>query len=183
MLATSPWEQVEENVFEKFLHLLWTFFGNTSGNWAARVWPVSQNCILRIYKIILRKKLFWKTNEIFHHSQTLSRKFSASCRVFRRGCWNSNLRVQGNILTQNGSPSKFFSILDAERFFWTILEKKVAELSKLDSQFQWKLTGENLLENLQSVNFWKSSGKSSAGCRKKNPRGFQAAFYLSIGTF
>ena len=33
----------------------------------------------------LWKKLFWKTIEIFHLFQTLSRKFSASFRVFRRG--------------------------------------------------------------------------------------------------
>ena len=122
-LPTSPWGHFEENLFEKFLHLLWTFFQINSGNWAGKVWPACQNCIHRIYKIILKKKLFWKTNEILHHFQTLSRKFSASCRVFRRGCWNCNLRVQGNILTKNSFISIFFSILDTERFFWPILAK------------------------------------------------------------
>ena len=46
-----------------------------SGNWAGKVWPACQNCILCIYKIILKKKLFWKTNENFYPFQTLSRSF------------------------------------------------------------------------------------------------------------
>ena len=95
--------------------------------------PVKTAFIVSIKSIW--KKLFQKTNESFHHFQTLSRKVSASCRFFRRVCWNSNLCVQVNILTKNGSLSKFFSSLDTERFFWPILEKKVAEMSKLDSQF------------------------------------------------
>ena len=85
-LSTSPWEQFEENSFEKFLHLLWTFFRIISGNWAGKLWPPCQNCILHIYKIILKKKFFWKTNEVFHHFETVSRKFLASCPVFWRGC-------------------------------------------------------------------------------------------------
>ena len=44
----------------------------------------------------------------------MSRKFSASCRFFRRGCWNCILRVQGNILTENSFISKFFF------HFWTL---------------------------------------------------------------
>ena len=43
----------------------------------------------------------------------------------------------------------FFSFLDTEHFFWANLAKKVAELSKLDSQFQWRLSGASLLQNLQ----------------------------------
>ena len=56
LISTSPWELFEEETFEKFLHLLWTFFRIISGNWVGKSWPVSQNCILRIYGIILRKK-------------------------------------------------------------------------------------------------------------------------------
>ena len=103
--------------FWKVLHLLWTFFQINSGNWAGKVWPACQNCIHRIYEIILKKKLFWKTNEILHHFQTLSRKFSASIPVFRRGCWNCNLRVQGNILTKNSFISIFFQFWTLSNFF------------------------------------------------------------------
>ena len=52
LLSTSPWELFEEKVFEKFLHLLWTFFQIIFGNWAGKVWPACQNCIHRFYKII-----------------------------------------------------------------------------------------------------------------------------------
>ena len=60
----------------------------------------------------------------------MSRKFSASCRVFRRGYWNCILSVQGNILTRNSFISNFFSILDTERFFWPILAKKSSGVVK-----------------------------------------------------
>ena len=121
-----------------------------------------------IEKFFEKKKLCWRKNKIFYHFQTLSRKFSASFRVFRQGCWSCFLRVQNNILTKNSFISNFFfHFWTLSDFFWPILAKKVAELSKLDSQFQWNFSGETLLENLQTNNFWKSSGKSSAGCRKK----------------
>ena len=113
------------------------------------------------------KKLFWKTIEFSHHYQTLSWKFPASFRVFRRGCWNCILRVQGNILTKNSFFSIFFSFLDTEQFFWPILAKKVTELSKLDSQFQWILSGASLLQNLQFVFSWISGANISSGCPKK----------------
>ena len=74
-LSTSPWEQFEENVFEKFLHLLWTFFRIISVNWAGKVWPACENFFFCIYRNILKKKLFWKTNEFFCPFQTVSRKF------------------------------------------------------------------------------------------------------------
>ena len=118
-----------------------------------------QNCILCIYKIFLMKKLFWKTNEIFHHFQTLSRKFSASCRVFRRGCWNCILRVQGNILAKNSFNSKFFFNFGHWAIFLTNSRKKLAELSKLDSQFQWRFSGASLLQNLQNVIFLNTERK------------------------
>ena len=97
LLSTSPWELFEEFFVERFLLFLWTFFQTISGNWAGKVWPACQNCILRIYKIILKKKLFWKTIQFFHLFQTLGRKISASFRIFRRGCWSCILRIQINI--------------------------------------------------------------------------------------
>ena len=36
LLSTSPWEQFEEVFFEKFLHLLWTFFRIISSKWARK---------------------------------------------------------------------------------------------------------------------------------------------------
>ena len=131
--------------FWKVLHLLWTFFRIIFGFWAGKVWPASQNCFFCIYKIILKKELFSKTNEIFHSFQTLSRMFSASCRVLRRGCSNCILRVQGNILKKNGSASKFFSYLDTEQYFWSILKKNIGNVK----------TGFSV------------SMEISAGCRKK----------------
>ena len=172
----------EEFSFEKFLLFLWTFFQIISGNWAGMVWPACQNCILRIYKIILKKKLFWKTIEIFHHFQTFGRKISASFRVFRRGCWSCILRVQNNILTKISFFPVFFSLLDTERFFWPILAKKLSELSKVNSQFQWKLSGESFLQNLQTVIFLNNERKGFGWLSEKSQRGFQPAFYLSIGT-
>ena len=68
--------------------------------------------------------------------------------------------------------SNFFFIFGHSEFFWPILAKKVAELSKLNSQFQWKLSGESFLQNLQIVFVWISSGKLSAGCPKKVRRAF-----------
>ena len=79
----------------------------------------------------------------------MSRKFPASFRVFRRGCWNCILRVQGNILAENSWISICFFIFGQWAIFSTNSRKKVAELSKLDSQFQWRLLGASLLQNLQ----------------------------------
>ena len=149
------------------MHLLWTFFRIISSNWAGKVWPACQNWIHRICEIILKKKSLLENKWNFSSFQTLSKKFSASCRFFRRGSWNCIRRVRGNILTKNSFFSKIFSFLDTERFFWPILAKKVAELSKLDSQFQWKLSGESFCETYKLLFFWISSGKISAGCPKK----------------
>ena len=67
LLSTSPWEQFQENFFEKFLQLLWTFFGSFPVIGQEKPLSDCQNCIHCIYKIILKKKLFWQTNENFHH--------------------------------------------------------------------------------------------------------------------
>ena len=67
--------------------------------------------------------MFWKTIELFHHFQTLSRKVSSSCRDFRRGCWNCILRVQGNILTKNSFFSNFFFIFGHWAFALTSSRK------------------------------------------------------------
>ena len=133
-------------------------------------------------KSVWEKKLFWKTNEFFQHFQTLRENFSASWRVFRRGCWNCILRVQNNISLQNSFISNFFSILDTEHFFWPILAKKVAELSKLDSQFQWRLSRESSLQNLPIDFSLNIERKVFGWLSGKSQRGFQAAFYFSMGT-
>ena len=62
------------------------FFGSFPVTEQEKLFPAYQNSILCIYKIILKKKLYWKINENFHHFYTVSRKFSASCRVSRRRC-------------------------------------------------------------------------------------------------
>ena len=105
--------------FWKVFAFFWTFFQIFSGNWARKVWPACQNCIHRIYKIISKKIFFWKTNEIFHHFQTLSRKISASFRVFRRRCWSCIVGVQNNILTKNSFISSFRFILGHWAIFLT----------------------------------------------------------------
>ena len=129
------------------------------------------------------KKLFQKTIENFHRFQTLSRRFSASLRVFRRGCWSCILRVQNNILTKNSFISNFFFFFGHWAIFWPILAKKVAELSKLYSQFQWKLSGEFFLQNLQIGIFLNIEWKNFGWLSEKSQRSFEAAFYLSRGTF
>ena len=121
--------------------------------------------------------------KVFINFETVSRKFSASCQVFPRGCWNCILRVQRNISTKNCFISEFLSFLDTEQYFWPILEKKVAELSKMDSQFQWKLSGESFLPKLQIVVFFEYRAEKVRLTVGKSQRGFQAAFYFSIGTF
>ena len=60
----------------------------------------------------------------------MSRKFSASCRVFRRGCWNCILGVQGNILTKNSFISKFFFIFGHWASFLTNSRKKSSGVVK-----------------------------------------------------
>ena len=88
-----------------------------------------------------------------------------------------------NILTKNSFISDFFFIFEHWVIFWSILAKKVAELSKLDSQFHWKLSGESFLQNLHTVLFLNIEWKTFGWLSEKNLRGFQAAFYLSMGTF
>ena len=169
LLSTSPWEFFEENFFEKFLHLLWTFFQIISGNWAGKVWPACQNCILRIYRILLKKKLFRKTIEVFHHFQTLSRNFSASFRVFWRGCWSCILRVQNNNLTKNSFFSKFFFIFGHTDFFFNSRRKSrpVVKTGFSDSKetFGWKffakLTNCYFFEH-RAENFWLAVRNKSA---------------------
>ena len=184
LLSTSPWEQFERNfLLKSFCIIFGLFFGSFPVIEQEKFLPACQNCILCIYKIILKKKLFWKTIEIFHHFQTFGRKISASFRVFRRGCWSCILRVQNNILTKISFFPVFFSLLDTERFFWPILAKKLSELSKVNSQFQWKLSGESFLQNLQTVIFLNNERKGFGWLSETSQRGFQAAFYLSMGQF
>ena len=61
------------------------------------------------------------------------------------------------------------------------VRKSSAFSSKLGSHFQRKLSGEKLLENLQLVIFLNIERKTFSWLTKKSQRGFQAAFYLSMG--
>ena len=72
--------------------------------------------------------------------------------------------------------------MDTERSFRPILAKKLAELSKLDSQFQWRLSGASLLQNLQIVIFLNFEQNDFGWLSEKIQRRFQAAFYLPMGT-
>ena len=166
LLSTSPWELSEENNFEKFLQLFWTFFQMISGNWAGKVWPACQNCILRIYKIIL-KKLFWKTNEIFHHFQTLSWKFPASFRVYRRGCWNWILRVQGNILAKDSFISTFFHFWTLSDFCDQFSQKKERCCQNWTLSFNGDFRVQVSCKIYKLLFSWISSKKISAGFPKK----------------
>ena len=65
LLSTSHWEQVEENIFRKVFASFVDIFLINSCIWAEKVWPVSQNCILRIYQIILRENWFGKEIKLF----------------------------------------------------------------------------------------------------------------------
>ena len=113
----------------------------------------------------------------------MSRKFPASFRVFRRGCWNCILRVQGNILTENSFISKFFFIFGHWATFLTNSCRKSrlvvqTGFSVLMETFGWKffakLTSCFCLKNERKIFGWLS---------EKSPRGFYAAFYVSMGTF
>ena len=149
------------------------FFRIISGNWAVKFGRPVKTAFSVSIETFFEKKLCLRTNEIFYHFQTLSRKFSASFRVFRRGCWSCILRVQNNILTKNSFISIFFHFSTLSDFFDQFLQKKVAELSKLNSQFQWKLSGEFFCKSYKLLFFWISSGKFSASCPKKVSEAFK----------
>ena len=159
------------------------FFRIISGNWAVKFGrPVKTAFSVSIEKFF-GKKLCWRTNKIYYHFQTLSRKFSASFRVFRLGCWSCILRVQNNILTKNSFISNFFFIFRHWAIFLTNSCKKSSGSVKTGFSVSWKLPGENLLENLQIVKFLNIERKTFGWLSEKSQRCLQAAFYFSIGTF
>ena len=94
--------------------------------------------------------------------------------MFRRGCWNCILRVHGNFLRKNIFFSIFFSFLDTEHFVyhlpscqnWIFGSKGIFRLKTFCKT--WKHF------------FWKSSWKTSAGCREKSA-GFSICFLLLHG--
>ena len=161
---------------------MWTFFRSFPVIEQENFGRPFKTAFFASIKSLWRKNCFGKQMKVFIIFKRVSTKFSAPCRVFRRGCWSCILRVQNNILPKNIFFLVFFH-------FWTLSDifdqsrKKASGVDKLVSQFQWIFSGDFLLENLQTVIFWISSGKSSTGCRKKNKLGFQAALYLPIGTF
>ena len=130
------------NFFWKFLHFCGLFF---------RSFPVIERekfarPVKTAFFVSIKsfwKKLFWKTIEFSHHYQTLSWKFPASFRVFRRGCWNCILGVQGNILTKNSFISKFFFNFGHWASFLTNSPKKSSGVVKTGfsvsmETFGWK---------------------------------------------
>ena len=168
--------------FRKVFASLWTFFRIISSNWAGKVWPACQNCILRIYRIILKKKTVLENNWNFSLFSDIEQELFGFFSSFLTWMLELHSRCPKNILTKNSFFSNFFSLLDTERFFWPILAKKLAELSKLNSQFQWRLSGASLLQNLQIVIFLNFERNYFGWLSEKSQRGFQAALYLSIGT-
>ena len=184
LLSTSPWELFEENVLEKFWHLLWTFIWIISGNWAGRVRRRVKTAFFVSINSFWRKNWLGKQMKFF----IIFRKWAGSFQLlveFFDGDVRTAFYVseKKNILTKNSFISDFFFIFEHWVIFWSILAKKVAELSKLDSQFHWKLSGESFLQNLHTVLFLNIEWKTFGWLSEKNLRGFQAAFYLSMGTF
>ena len=101
----------------------------------------------------------------------MSRKFSASFRVFRRGGWSCILRVQGNILRENGFVYYFFSFLDTERYFWSILAIKGSGVVKTGFSVSMETFGCNSFAKHTNCYFpefraeivWLAVRKKSAG--------------------
>ena len=137
LLSTSPWELFEENIFEKFLQLLWTFFRIISGNWAGKVWPACQNFILRIYRnVFWKKNYFGKQLKIF----IIFRHWAGSFRLpveFFDGDVRTAFYVSKTTFPQRTNFFLIFFFIFGHWaiFFDQFLQKKVAEVSKLDSQF------------------------------------------------
>ena len=113
------------------------------------------------------KKLFWKTNEIFHHFQTLSWKFPASFRVYRRGCWNWILRVQGNILAKDSFISTFFHFWTLSDFCDQFSQKKERCCQNWTLSFNGDFRVQVSCKIYKLLFSWISSKKISAGFPKK----------------
>ena len=111
--------------------------------------------------------------------------FENSSGKIRQGYQKWNLRAQRTTFRTN-----FFWKVVPLIFFgpWAknsrdFVRKISASESKLDSHFQRKLSGETVPENLQIVIFLNIEQKRFGWLSGKSQRGFQAAFYLSMGTF
>ena len=112
----------------------------------------------------------------------MSRKFPASFRVFRRGCWNCILRVQGNILAKNSFISIFFFIFGHWAIFLTNSRKKSSGVVKTVFSVSMDTFGCKSFAKPTNCYFLEFRAEIFRLAVQKSQRGFQAAFYLSMGT-
>ena len=101
----------------------------------------------------------------------MRRKFSATCRVFRRGCWNCILIFQGNTIANNSFVTNFFFIFGHWAVSLTNIWKKFSGVVRSGfsvsmETFGWisfrKLTKCYFLK-IERKNFGRLSTKKSAG--------------------
>ena len=183
LLSTSPWELLKNFLLKSFCFFCGLFF---------RSFPViEQEWFGRPVKtaFFVSTKSFWKKNcfgkqlkffIIFRHS---AGRFRLLFEFFDGDVGAAFYVSKITFYRRLVFFQFFFSLLDTERFFWPILAKKLSELSKVNSQFQWKLSGESFLQNLQTVIFLNNERKGFGWLSETSQRGFQTAFYLSLGTF
>ena len=112
----------------------------------------------------------------------MSRKFPASFRVFRRGCWNWILRVQGNTLAKKSFISIFFFIFGHWAFFLTNSRKKSSGVVKTGFSVSMETFGCKSFAKPTNCYFLEFRPEIFRLAVQKSQRGFQAAFYLSMGT-
>ena len=145
-------------------------------------WRVCWNCILRVHRNTLQETKDFSKHTLFQYFWRTNETFSKSC--LNGFVKNKNCRFERVFLAH------FFKVILLIFFGpWPkvsrgFVRKNSASLSKLDSQFQKKLSGEFFF----SANFiicyfrLKIEQKFFGYLSVKVPRGFQAAFYLSMGT-
>ena len=179
LLSISPWELFEENVFEKFVHFLWTIFGSFAVFQRKKFGrPLETAFSVSIENLF--KKTFGKTNEIFYHFQTLSRKFSASFQVFRRGCWSWILRVQNNNLTKNSFISNFLFIFGHWENFLTNSRKKSCQNWILSFNGNFRV---NVFCNIYKLIFFEYRSENFRLAVRKKSAGIPSCFLTLHGIF
>ena len=133
-------------------------------------WRVCYNCIPRVHRNTLEKRIFSKTYIFPMFSDKNRFFFQTLLEKIRRECQNWNLQVQKKFW------DKFF-YKGSSILFW-IVGKNISRLCnenpgvvvKSGFSFSDETFGEKCfsMQSLQFVTFfWKSSRKISAGCRKK----------------
>ena len=149
-------------------------------------WRVCWNCILRVHRKNLGKKMFFKTYifPIFLDKKRFS--FGTLSKKVRRGYQKWNLQVQRKTF-----GTIFFSKVILPIFFghWPkvyrgFLRKISASLSKVDSLFQRKLSEKIFfLCKVYTLLFFGNRAEKFHLAVGKISGGFAAAFYFSRGTF